>query len=43
MRNAINAERSKGTEHVKIAEWGMEQMEITMNPHETIVYAEQTN
>ena len=33
MRNAINAEQSKVTEQMKIAEWGTEQLEITMNPH----------
>ena len=37
MRNAINAERSKGTEQVKIMEQEMEQMEITMNPHGSIM------
>ena len=39
-RNAIYAERSKGTEQVKITEQGTGQMEITMNPHRTIVYTE---
>ena len=43
MRNAQNTERSKGTEQVKIMEQGTEQMEITMNPHGTIVYTERTN
>ena len=32
-QNTINAERSKGTEQVKITEQGTEQMEIIMNPH----------
>ena len=38
-----NTEQSKGTEHVKIAEWGMKQMEITMIPYGTIVYTERRN
>ena len=42
-QKATNAERSKKTEQVKIVERETEQMEITMNPHGTIVYAEQTN
>ena len=36
MQNAWNAERSKGTEQVKITEWWTEQMKIMMNPHGTM-------
>ena len=43
MQNPIKAEQYKGMEQVKITEWGMEQMEITMNPHGTIVYSEWTH
>ena len=42
-RNPIDAERYMETEQVKIMEQGMEQMEITKNPHGTIVYAEWTH
>ena len=39
MWNPINVERYKGTKQMKIMEQEMEQMEIVMNPHRTIVYA----
>ena len=40
MWNPINVEQYKGTKQMKIMEQETEQMEIVMNPHGTIVYAQ---